>query len=69
MVIVRDGYFNPILTRIMDSFSCSPLKASFYIVKTRKRFPENPKNADMRGDVILTLKLRHGSFPRAGTDM
>ena len=56
-VIARDGFFYPIFTRIMDSFSCSPLNTSFYIGKTLKRLPENPEYAEMlQGDVILTLQ-------------
>ena len=62
MVIVRDRFFYPILTRIMDSFSCSPLNTSFYIWKTWKKLPENPQKAEMRhGHAILTLQWRHGS--------
>ena len=30
----QDGFFYPTLTRITDSFSCSPLNTSFYIGKT-----------------------------------
>ena len=36
-----DRFFYPILTQIMDSFSCSPLNTSFYIRKAWKRLPEN----------------------------
>ena len=34
----NDGFFNPILARIMDYFSCSPLNTSFYIGKHEKVF-------------------------------
>ena len=37
----RDGLFYPILTQIIDSFSCSPLNTSFYIWQHEKRLPEN----------------------------
>ena len=59
----REGrIFYPILTRIMDSFSCSPLITSFILKKTWKSLPENYEYAEMRhGDVILTLQWRHGS--------
>ena len=49
----RYGFFYHTLTRIIDSFSCSPLNMSFYIGKTCKRLPENHENAEMRhGEVI-----------------
>ena len=45
------------LTRIIESFSCSPLNTSFYIGKTWKILLENPEYAEMwHGDVILTLQ-------------
>ena len=57
VMITRDKFFYPILTRTMNSFSCSPLNTSFYIGKTWKRLPENPKYAEMgHGAVILTLQ-------------
>ena len=45
MVIKTDGFFYPILTQIMDSFSCSPLNttASYF-----KKAPRVPECADMR---------------------
>ena len=50
------------LTLIMNSFSCSPLNTSFYILKTWKILSETPGYAEVRhADVILTLQLRHGS--------
>ena len=51
-------FFYPILTRIMYSFSCSPLNTSFYIGKKHeKRLPENPENAAIRhGGVIVSLQ-------------
>ena len=61
-VIARDRFFYPILTRIIYSFSCSPLNTSFNIVKTEKRRPENPEYAEMwYRDVAVALKWRHGS--------
>ena len=57
MVIAKEVFFYPILTQIMDSFSCSPLSATFYIGKTRKRLQENPECAEVQhGGVILTLQ-------------
>ena len=37
MVIAGGGFFYPILTRIIDSFSCSPLITSFYRIKNMKK--------------------------------
>ena len=55
-VITRERYFYPIPTRLMDSFSCSPLNTSFYIGK-HKILPENPEYAEMQhGVVLLTLQ-------------
>ena len=74
-------FFYPILTWIMNSFSCSPLNTSFYIGKPWKSLPENPEYAEMQhGDLILTLQWRHGLtcgkravdvclFVKAGTGM
>ena len=44
----REGqiFFYPILTQIMDSFSCSSLNTSFYTGKSLKRLPENPEYTD-----------------------
>ena len=42
-----DGFFYPIFTQIMYSFSCSTLNTSFYIGKTLKGLPENPEYAAM----------------------
>ena len=40
--VPRDGLFFPILTRIMDSFSCSPL--FFYLFQNKlTEVPEYPK--------------------------
>ena len=58
MVITRDRFFYPILTRIMD-FVIS--LTSFYIGKMKKA-SKNPEYAEMRhGDGILILQLHHGS--------
>ena len=46
----------------MNSFSCSPLNASFMSEKTWKRLPENSEYAEIKhGDVTLTLQCRQGS--------
>ena len=59
-VIATDEFFYLIRTRIMDSFSCSPLNtcSSSYIRKKHKNIlPENPEYAEMQhGDIILTLQ-------------
>ena len=50
MVITRDGFFDPILTRIMDFFSCSPFNTAFIVLKL---LPEVPEHAEMlRCDMI-----------------
>ena len=50
MVIPRDGFFYPTLTRIMDSFSCSPL--FFFIVN---KLPEVPEYAKMQFHMVASL--------------
>ena len=58
-----DFSISSLRTRIMDSFSCSPLNTSYYIGKKIKRLYENPEYAEMRhGDVILTLQRCHVFF-------
>ena len=66
MVITRDGFFCPILTQIMDSFSCSPLNTMYLFL-----YWKNMKKASRKlwicwdvtymwyGDVIFTLQWRH----------
>ena len=64
-VIARDAFFYPILTQILDYFSCSSryISTAFYIGKTWKSLPENPESAYRRhSDVILALQWRHGSM-------
>ena len=53
MVIARDGFFYPTLTRIMDSFSCSPLHTSFYVGKYEKDF-EKILNS-LRCDMVMSF--------------
>ena len=61
MVTVRDGFFYPILTWIMDSFSCSKLNTSFLLEKHEK-ISRKSWNAEIRHvEVILTLQWRHRS--------
>ena len=47
--MARDGFFYPILTWIMDSFSCSPLITSFILEKRGKDFQKilNTLRCDM----------------------
>ena len=58
-VIPLDGFFYPTLTRIIDSFSCSPLNTLFYNwEKTWKRLLQNHEYANMRyGDIILNISM------------
>ena len=60
MVITRDSFFYPILTRIKDSLSFSPLNIPN--LEKMKKASKNPEYAEMRhGDGILILQLHHGS--------
>ena len=45
---MRDRFFYPILTLMVDSFSCSILNNPFYFRKACERRPENPEYAEMR---------------------
>ena len=53
MVITRDRFFDPILTQIMDSFSCSPSNTVFYVLK--QILPDVPEYAEMRHDIMTVL--------------
>ena len=66
-----DGFFYVILTRIIDSFSCSPLCTAFYIGKTWKRLPGNPEYAEMwHGEIILTIQCCHRlTYSQLATDV
>ena len=46
--------FYPTLTRIMDSFSCSPLNTAVYVLKMFPEIPEFLLEATCHDDVILT---------------
>ena len=48
-VISRDGFFDLTLTRLMDSFSCSPLNIAF---SGLKRIPDVSEYAEMRHDMM-----------------
>ena len=50
MVIAWGGFFYPIFTRIMDSFSCSPVNTAFYVV-----FFSIPEYAEMQHDMMTSL--------------
>ena len=52
MVIPRDGFFYPTLTRVMDSFSCLPL---FFFLFENK-LPEVPEYAKMQFHMMMSLK-------------
>ena len=52
MVISREGFFHPTLTRIMDSFSCSPL---FYLFSNK--LPEVPELANMLFHMMTLLDV------------
>ena len=51
MVIPRDRFLYPTLTRIMDSFSCSPL---FFLFENK--LPEIPEYAKMQFHLMTLLK-------------
>ena len=62
MMIIGDQegqIFHSILTTIMDSISSSPLNASFYIGKTRKRLPENPEYAERQQICDMVTSFLH----------
>ena len=44
-VIVRDGFFYPIFTQVIDSFSCSPLNTIFVYLK---QLPEVLEYSEMQ---------------------
>ena len=55
MVILRDGILYPILTRIMDSFSCSPLNTS---KKDFQKIPNTPRcNMMTSFDITTTSRI------------
>ena len=53
MVIPKDIFFYSILTRIMDSFSCSPLY--LFINSYQNKLPEVPEYAKMQFHMITLL--------------
>ena len=53
MVIVRDEFFYPILTQIIDTFSCSTLNTAFIYLK--KKLPEVPEYAKMLHNMMKSL--------------
>ena len=53
-VIARDGFFYPILTRIMDSFSCSPHNYSFILEKRGEYFQKILNT--LRCDLVTSFK-------------
>ena len=50
-MILRDRFFYPILTKIIDSFSCPPLNAAFLYFK--KRFPEVHEQAEISYNMMM----------------
>ena len=56
MVIPRDGFFYPTLTRTMDSFSCSPLFLFNFIIFLNK-LPEVPKYAKIQFHMMMLLDV------------
>ena len=54
MVIPRDRFFYPTQTQIVESFSCSPLNTAFFVFE--KRLPEVPESAEMRNNMMTSLK-------------
>ena len=53
MVILKDVFFYSILTRIMDSFSCSPLV--LFINSYQNKLSEVPEYAKMQFHMITLL--------------
>ena len=54
MLIVKDRFFCPILTQIIDSFSCSSLNTTFFILK--KAVTEVTEYAEVRHNMMMSLK-------------
>ena len=54
-VITRDGFFYPTLTRIMDSFSCSPQVLFIYLFKNK--LAEVPEYAKMQFHMMTLLDV------------
>ena len=48
MVIPSDGFFYPLLTRIMDSLSCLSLFLFIYSILLKNKLPEVPEYAKMQ---------------------
>ena len=48
-MILRDGFFYPTITEIMDPISCSPLTLF------QSKFPEVPEYAEMQYYMITSL--------------
>ena len=64
-----DGLFYPILTQIMDYFSCSPLNTSFYDEKNMKLLPEFDEMqqiCDMRRHFNNTMTSQIGQHAAVG---
>ena len=56
-------FFYPILTKIMDSFSCSPLNFTFYFKKAPK-VPDNAEKLHKRDDITLKYPLHRFTSKR-----
>ena len=52
--IIRDGFFYPTLTQILDYFSCSPL--FFLLFYFKNKLPEVPEYAKMQLHMMTSLK-------------
>ena len=53
--LLRDGFFNPTLTRIMDSFSCSPLFSFIYLFQNK--LPDVPQYARIQFHIMKLLDI------------
>ena len=53
MVIPREGFFYPTLTRTLDFFSCSQL---FFFYFFKKKLPEVPEYANMQFHMMTSVK-------------
>ena len=70
-VTARDWSFYPIHTRIMDSFSCSPLNTAFYFEKRKKVFRKSLIRWDATWwrhpvNVIMTSRIDACAVPEGG---
>ena len=54
-LIMRDGFFYPILTLIIDYFSCSPISTAFSVRKSLKRLQKILNS--LRCDMVISFNI------------